>query len=196
MRRRTAHVLTVTALTAAAFAGPVAGAVAGAVGGGTTSGAARGTAAAGPARPGSAPGDFAVLEVWPTSAAPGGTVTANTTACGPGGRADGDATMVGGGRFRLVPGTHEEVVVGQFQVARDTRPGTYSIGATCTDGKYATGDLVVTARGPQGHVATGVGGGTTTTANPVRITAGAALLAAAAVGGTWLLRRRASGTRS
>ncbi|MFD0270971.1 hypothetical protein ACFVGY_31055 [Streptomyces sp. NPDC127106] len=188
MRRRTAHVLTVTALTAAAFAGPVAGAVAG----GSTGRA----AAADLGRPSSAPGDFAVLEVWPTSAAAGVTVTANTTACGSGGRADGDATMVGGGRFELVPGTHEEVVVGQFQVARDTRPGTYSIGATCTDGKYATGDLVVTAHGPQGHVRTGAGGGTTTTASPVRITAGAAVLAASAVGGTWLLRRRASGTRS
>ncbi|MFD7625224.1 hypothetical protein ACFV7Q_04095 [Streptomyces sp. NPDC059851] len=188
MRRRTAHVLTATALTAAAFAGPVAGAVAG--------GAAGRAAAAHHSRADAAPGDFAVLEVWPASAAPGATVTANTTACGPDGHADGDATMVGGGRFKLVPGTHEEVVVGQFQVARDTRPGRYSIGATCADGKYATGDLVITERGPQGHVRTGVGGGTTTTASPVRITAGAAVLAAAAVGGTWLLRRRASGTRS
>ncbi|MFG2297000.1 hypothetical protein [Streptomyces sp. NPDC048603] len=181
MRRRTAHLLTATALTAAAFTGPVAGAVAGAV---THSGP-------------FAAGDFAVLEVWPKSAAPGTTVTVNTTACGPDGHADGDATTVGGGRFRLVPGTHKEVVVGQFQVARDTAPGTYEIGATCADGKFATGDLVVTeGHGPQGHVRTGVGGGTTTTADPAKVTAGAAVLAAAAVGGTWLLRRRASGTRS
>jgi hypothetical protein len=47
---------------------------------------------------------------------------------------------------------------------------------------------------PNGHVRTGVGGsvGTDTT----QIAAGTALLAAAAVGGMWLLRRRASGTRS
>ncbi|MFF1336792.1 hypothetical protein ACFVYT_02535 [Streptomyces sp. NPDC058290] len=180
MRRRTAHVLTATALTAAAFTGPVAGAVAAAE---------LGTA-------GFAPGDFAKLEVWPKSALPGASVTVNTTACGLGSHADGDATTVGGGRFKLVPGTHKEVVIGQFQIARGTRPGTYNIGATCADGKFATGDLVVTERGPQGHVHTGVGGGTTTTVNPTKITAGAAVLAAAAVGGTWLLRRRASGTRS
>ncbi|WP_404960212.1 hypothetical protein [Streptomyces sp. 147326] len=180
MRRRTAHVLTATALTAAAFTGPVAGAVA-AVDLGMVA---------------FAPGDFARLEVWPKSAAPGATVTVNTTACGSGSHAEGDATTVGGGRFKLVPGTHKEVVVGQFQVAHGTRPGTYGIGATCANGKFATGDLVVTERGPQGHVNTGVGGGTTTTTNPAKIAAGATVLAAAAVGGTWLLRRRASGTRS
>ncbi|MEU7552144.1 hypothetical protein AB0B01_07240 [Streptomyces sp. NPDC044571] len=180
MRRRTAHVLTATALTATAFTGPVAGGVAAAE---------LGTA-------GFAPGDFAALEVWPKSGAPGATVTVNTTACGPGGHADGDATTVGGGRFKLVPGTHKEVVVGQFQIARGTRAGTYAIGATCANGKFATGNLVVTDRGPQGRVRTGVGGGTSTTTDPTKIAAGAAVLAAAAVGGTWLLRRRASGTRS
>ncbi|MEV7557288.1 hypothetical protein ACGFYY_25925 [Streptomyces sp. NPDC048331] len=180
MRRRTAHLLTATALTAVAFAGPVAGAV----------------AAAELGVVGFAPGDFAPLEVWPKSAAPGATVTVNTSACGSGSHADGDATTVGGGRFKLVPGTHKEVVVGQFQIAHGTRAGSYGIGVTCANGKFATGDLIVTERGPQGHVNTGVGGGTTTTTDPAKIAAGAAVLAAAAVGGTWLLRRRASGTRS
>ncbi|MDJ0383867.1 hypothetical protein [Streptomyces sp. G-G2] len=180
MRRRTAHVLTAAALTAVAFAGPVAGAVAAAdLGVGSF-----------------AAGDFAPLEIWPKSAAPGTTVTVNTPACGRSGRAEGDASTVGGGRFTLVPGTRKEVVVGQFQVARDTPPGAYGIGVTCEDGKFATGDLVVAEHGPQGHVRTGVGGGTTTTADPTKIAAGAAALAVAAVGGTWLLRRRASGTRS
>ncbi|WP_223837875.1 hypothetical protein [Streptomyces venezuelae] len=177
MRRHTAHLLTATTLTATAITGPVTGAV----------------ALSGPL----APGDFAPLEVWPRSAAPGTTVTVNTSACGPDGQADGDGTTVGGGRFRLLPGTHENVVVGQFQVAHDARPGSYEIGATCANGTFATGDLVVTeSRGPQGHVRTGVGGGTTTTVDPAKVTAGAAVLAAVAVGGTWLLRRRASGTRS
>ncbi|MER7465081.1 hypothetical protein [Streptomyces sp. NPDC097981] len=180
MRRRTAHVLIATALTAAAFTGPVAGAV----------------AAADLGMAGFEPGDFAQLEVWPKTAAPGTGITVNTTACGAGSHADGDATTVGGGRFKLVPGTHEEVVVGQFRIARNIRPGTYDIGATCADGKFATGALIVTERGPQGHVRTGAGGGTTATVDPTKITAGAVLLAAAAVGGTWLLRRRASGTRS
>ncbi|GGZ74170.1 hypothetical protein [Streptomyces subrutilus] len=180
MRRRTAHALTATALTAAAFLGPVAGAV----------------AAADLGMTGFAPGDFAALEVWPKSAATGATVTVNTTACGSGSHAEGDASTVGGGRFKLIPGTHKDVVVGQFQVSRSTPPGTYGIGATCANGRFATGNLVVTERGPQGRVQSGVGGGTTTTANPAKIAAGAAVLAAAAVGGTWLLRRRASGTRS
>ncbi|MFJ5550484.1 hypothetical protein [Streptomyces sp. NPDC093225] len=193
----------------------------------------------GPAGAASA-GEFADLEVSPRSAEPGATVTVNTTACGPGGTADGDATMVGGGRFRLAATTHKEDVVGQFKVGRDTPPGTYPIGATCTNGKFATGDLVVTAgshdvqghnqgqghsqgqghdqgqgrdqgqaghdqgqgrdegggRLPHGHVETGVGGGTTTETDPAKIAAGAALLAAAAVGGAWVLRRRASGTRT
>ncbi|MEU9029312.1 hypothetical protein AB0D46_17685 [Streptomyces sp. NPDC048383] len=180
MRRSTAHVLTATALTAVAFAGPVAGAVAAADLGMTAF----------------APGDFAVLEVWPKSAPAGTTVTVNTTACGKGSHAEGDASTVGGGRFKLAPGTHKEVVVGQFQVAHGTRSGTYGIGVTCANGKFATGDLAITERGPQGHVRTGVGGGTTTTYDPAKIAAGVAALAAAAVGGTWLLRRRASGTRS
>ncbi|MFB7464301.1 hypothetical protein ACFCZ1_12530 [Streptomyces sp. NPDC056224] len=180
MRRRTAHALTAAALTCAAFTGPVAGAVAAAELGMVSF----------------APGDFAALEVWPKSTAPGTTVTVNTTACGPGSHAEGDATTVGGGRFRLAPGTHKEVVVGQFHVAHGTRPGTFGIGVTCANGKFATGDLVVTERGPQGHVQTGVGGGTTTANDPAKIAAGAAVLAATAVGGTWLLRRRASGTRS
>lgn len=180
MRRSTAHVLTATALTAVAFAGPVAGAV----------------AAADLGMAAFAPGDFAVLEVWPKSATPGTTVTVNTKACGSGSLAEGDASTVGGGRFKLAPGTHKEVVEGQFRVDHGLRPGTYGIGATCANGKFATGDLIVTERGPQGHVHTGVGGGTTTTTDPAKITAGVVSLAAAAVGGTWLLRRRASGTRS
>lgn len=180
MRRTTAHVLTATALTAVAFTGPVAGAV----------------AAADLGMASFAPGDFAPLEVWPKSAAPGATVTVNTTACGSGSHAQGDASTVGGGRFKLAPGTHKEAVVGQFQVAPATRPGTYAIGVTCANGKFATGDLVVTERGPKGHVHTGVGGGTATTSSPAKIAVGAAVLAATAVGGTWLLRRRASGTRS
>ncbi|MGW0362712.1 hypothetical protein [Streptomyces sp. NPDC002990] len=180
MRRRTAHALTATALTAVAFTGPVAGAV----------------AAADLGMVSFTPGDFAPLEVWPKSAAPGTTVTVNTTACGRGSHAEGDATTVGGGRFKLVPGTHKEVVVGQFRVAPGTRSGIYAIGATCANGKFATGDLVVTERGPQGHVKTGVGGGTNVATDPAKIAAGTAVLAATAVGGTWLLRRRASGTRS
>ncbi|WP_455357356.1 hypothetical protein [Streptomyces sp. SYSU K217416] len=43
---------------------------------------------------------------------------------------------------------------------------------------------------------TGVGDGTTAVTGTTKVAAGVAVLAAAAAGGTWLLRCRASGTRS
>ncbi|WP_443042878.1 hypothetical protein [Streptomyces sp. NBC_00370] len=135
-----------------------------------------------------------VLEVTPASAPPGATVTVNTTACGPGGYAKGDARELGAGEFELKAETHKEVVVGHFTVPDGARPGTYRIVAKCKNGKEADGDVTVRAHsGPVGHVKTGVGGsvGPDTT----QIAAGTAVLAAAAVGGTLLLRRRASGTQ-
>ncbi|WP_406508753.1 hypothetical protein [Streptomyces sp. NBC_00212] len=197
------------------------------------------------------------LELWPTSAAPGTTVTANTTVCGPAGRATGDANAVGSGDFPMSVSTHKEVLAGQFQVAPQAKPGSFRIRVSCENGKVADAQLTVTGgsdrdqkgrdkswnagdpqggkdkswdwgdqrekdkswdgndprgkdkssawndqRGhdkswdtndPRGHVKTGVGGsiGPDTT----EIAVGAAVLAAAAVGGTWLLRRRASGAQ-
>lgn len=137
-------------------------------------------------------GDYQTLEVYPSSATPGTTVTVNTLACGPKGHGIGDAQSLGAGEFRLNPSTHKEVVVGQFTVPQHAKPGTYGISVACDNGKTARGDLVVKHRGPSGHVKTGVGG--SVGPDTAQITAGAAVLAAAAVGGTWLLRRRASGT--
>ncbi|MGW0463795.1 hypothetical protein ACWDX6_00750 [Streptomyces sp. NPDC003027] len=137
-------------------------------------------------------GDFQTLEVYPSSATPGTTVTVNTLACGPKGHGIGDAQSLGAGEFQLNPSTHKEVVVGQFTVPQHAKPGTYGISVACDNGKTARGDLVVKHRGPSGHVKTGVGG--SIGPDTAQITAGAAVLAAAAVGGTWLLRRRASGT--
>ncbi|MER6995122.1 hypothetical protein [Streptomyces sp. NPDC000410] len=139
--------------------------------------------------------DFAVLEIYPQAAGPGETVTVNTTACGKNAHGTGDAHSLGAGDFKAAPATHKEVVVGQFKVPKGAKPGTYSIGLLCDNGKEATGDLVVRSHGqqPSGHVQTGVGGsvGPDTT----QIAAGVAVVAAAAVGGTWLLRRRASGAQ-
>ncbi|MER7112405.1 hypothetical protein [Streptomyces sp. NPDC000229] len=165
-------------------------------------------------------GDFGKLEVYPSTARPGETVTVNTTACGKKGHGIGDAESLGAGEFKLSPGTHKEVVVGQFKVPAHTKPGTYAIAVACDNGKTATGDLIVERGGhdsgghssgghdqggqssgghdqgghvPSGHVKTGVGGsvGPDTT----QIAAGVAVLAASAVGGVWLLRRRASGAQ-
>ncbi|QGV80748.1 hypothetical protein [Streptomyces ficellus] len=154
-------------------------------------------------------GDFGKLEVYPSTAKPGETVTVNTTACGKKGHGIGDAESLGAGEFELSPGTHKDVVVGRFTVPSHTKPGTYSIAVACDNGKTATGDLIV-ERGhdsgghssgghdsgghvPSGHVKTGVGG--SVGPDSTQIAAGVAVLAASAVGGAWLLRRRASGAQ-
>ncbi|GGU40723.1 hypothetical protein [Streptomyces lavendofoliae] len=173
------------------------------------------------ASPAAYAGDLGRLEVYPSTAKPGETVTVNTTACGKKGHGIGDAQSLGAGDFELSQGTHKELVVGRFTVPSRTKPGTYAIAVACDNGKTATGDLVVEDGGghtsggqdsgghssgghssgghdqgghePSGHVKTGVGGsvGPDTT----QIAAGAAVLAASAAGGVWLLRRRASGAQ-
>ncbi|WP_438297116.1 hypothetical protein [Streptomyces sp. HUAS TT7] len=89
----------------------------------------------------------ALLELWPTSASPGSTVTANTTACGPAGRAMGDANTVGAGDFRMSAAPHKEVLAGQFQVAPQARPGSFRIRVSCENGKVVDGQLTVTGAG-------------------------------------------------
>lgn len=157
------------------------------------------------ATPSAYAGDLGRLEITPATAAPGSTVTVNTTACGPDGSGIGDANSLDAGDFELSTGTHKEVVVGRFTVPHDTKPGTYGIGVSCDNGKEAGGDLEVIGGSrptpdplkpdhnrPAGHVRTGVGGsvGPDTT----QIAAGAGVIAAAAVGGVLLMRRRANGT--
>ncbi|WP_030764076.1 hypothetical protein [Streptomyces griseus] len=133
------------------------------------------------------------LEVYPSSASPGTTVTVNTLACGKDGHGVGDANALGAGDFQLNPSTHKEVVVGQFTVPEHAKPGAYWIGVACDNGRTARGELTVKHREPSGHVKTGVGG--SIGPDTAQVTAGAAVLAAAAVGGVWLLRRRASGAQ-
>ncbi|MEU7029594.1 hypothetical protein ACF09L_16540 [Streptomyces sp. NPDC014779] len=137
--------------------------------------------------------NWQALEIFPSSADPGTTVTVNTLACGSHGHGVGDANSLGAGEFQLNPSTHKEVVVGQFTVPHHAKSGTYPISVACDNGKTARGDLFVKHKSPSGHVQTGVGGsvGPDTT----QVTAGVAVLAAAAVGGAWLLRRRASGAQ-
>ncbi|MFE2421200.1 hypothetical protein [Streptomyces hokutonensis] len=142
-------------------------------------------------------GETGSLEVFPSSAVPGGDVTVNTAACGDGGTAAGDASAVGAGTFTLAPSTHEGDAIGQFKVPPSAQPGTYEIVAKCTDGKQVSGDLMVTLASmrqqvqPRGSVKTGVGGALGP--DPVQTAAGVAALAVAAAGGTWLLHRRARG---
>ncbi|MGV9883210.1 hypothetical protein [Streptomyces sp. NPDC003006] len=151
------------------------------------------------------------LEIQPSTVTPGSAVTVNTTACGPGGTATGDASAVGAGTFTLAPGARPEDAAGRFEVPPSAQPGTYEIVVKCSGAggaavkdKQVAGDLVVTitstaAAGerpqphPKGHVKTGVGGALGP--DPVQTAAGVAALAVAAAGGTWLLHRRARGDR-
>ncbi|MET7486280.1 hypothetical protein [Streptomyces sp. NPDC005538] len=144
-------------------------------------------------------GESGSLEVFPSSAVPGGDVTVNTAACGDDGTAAGDASAVGAGTFTLAPSAHEDDAIGQFKVPPSAQPGTYEIVAKCTDGRQVSGDLMVTLASmrqqvqPHGSVKTGVGGALGP--DPVQTAAGVAALAVAAAGGTWLLHRRARGDR-
>src|SRR3954470_18622862 len=171
--RRTARLLTGTAITVAAAGFAAAPAYAG-----NTSG----------------------LDVYPSTTTPGATVTVNTAACGGRGTAAGDASAVGAGPFTLAPSTHQGEAIGQFRVPPSAQPGTYEIVAQCAEGgRRVTGDLVVTLAAvqdqlqPRGSVKTGVGGALGP--DPVQTTAGVAALAVAAAGGTPLLPRPARGGR-
>ncbi|MCX4974682.1 hypothetical protein [Streptomyces sp. NBC_00620] len=160
-------------------------------------GTALAVAAAGLAAAPAYSGDAGSLEVYPSTVVPGGDVTVNTSACGADGTAAGDASAVGAGSFTLAPSAHEQDVIGQFRVPPSAQPGTYEIVAKCTGGRQVTGDLMVTLTStreqihPRGHVKTGVGGALGP--DPVQTAAGVAALAVAAAGGTWLLHRRARG---
>ncbi|MFD7814371.1 hypothetical protein ACFV6E_15660 [Streptomyces sp. NPDC059785] len=142
-------------------------------------------------------GDSGVLEVYPSTAEPGGRVTVNTAACGRDGTADGDASAVGADRFALAPSSHERESVGRFRVPPGAQPGTYELVVKCSGGRRVTGDLKVALAvteaqvPPRGSVKTGVGGALGP--DPVQTAAGVAALAVAAAGGTWLLHRRARG---
>ncbi|MDF9803609.1 MYXO-CTERM domain-containing protein [Streptomyces sp. HB372] len=152
------------------------------------------------AAPSAYAGEFGRLEITPSTAAPGATVTVNTTACGKKGSGIGDANSLDAGDFEVRPGTHKEVVVGKFTVPHDTRPGTYEIIVSCDNGKDAVGDLEVIGGGkhekplhdrPSGHVRTGVGG--SVEPNSTQVALGVGVIGLAAVGGLWLLRRRSEG---
>ncbi|MFK4797841.1 hypothetical protein ACI3K5_04020 [Streptomyces sp. MPA0124] len=138
------------------------------------------------------------LTVHPSSVVPGERAVVSTAACGQGGSAAGDAGAVGAGTFPLAPGTGDGETTGHFEVPPSAQPGTYEIVATCgDDDRRVTGDLVVTLTPaaervyPRGSVKTGVGGALGP--DPVQTAAGVATLAVAAAGGTWLLHRRARG---
>ena len=138
--------------------------------------------------------DSEALQLSPSIAAPGATVTVNTTACGQGGHGDGDAESLGADEFDLAPGPARRWRSGSSRSR--TAPGRGTTRSTCcatTEKRPPETSWCRPTGSPSGHVNSGVGGsvGPDTT----QIAAGVAVLAAAAAGGTLLLRRRASGAQ-
>ncbi|MFE7129391.1 hypothetical protein ACFVIM_00845 [Streptomyces sp. NPDC057638] len=93
--------------------------------------------------PGAYAGDRASLEMFPSTAAPGATITVNTTACGPDGQGVGDPRSLGVREFPLMTGAHEETVVGQFRIPHGIEPGNYRIGVRCASGELANGTVTI-----------------------------------------------------
>ncbi|MDT0379783.1 hypothetical protein RM572_13540 [Streptomyces sp. DSM 42041] len=91
-----------------------------------------------------AAGDDGAIRVAPGTARPGGTVTLSTDACGPGGSAGVDASALGAGILGLEPRDAEaRTAKGKLRVTRDTKPGRYALGGSCTDGRELAGTVVV-----------------------------------------------------
>ncbi|MFE0422604.1 hypothetical protein, partial [Streptomyces sp. NPDC058953] len=115
-------------------------------------------------------GDHDQLEVFPSTAEPGTTITVNTTACGKDGHGTGDARALGVDEFHLSPGSHRDSVVGEFRTPSGVESGSYRVEVRCKNGKRSSGDVVIRHRGndeqsgerrhdePSGHVRTGLGG--------------------------------------
>ncbi|WP_406425476.1 hypothetical protein OH809_29170 [Streptomyces sp. NBC_00873] len=112
------------------------------------------------AAPSASAGDLGQLEISPADAAPGTTVTVNTTACGNDTKAAGDANSLEAGDFTLASTTREEVVVGTFTVPKKTHAGPYSIDVSCENGREVTGTLRVKAADTAKYAAAGSPAGT------------------------------------
>ncbi|WP_405936646.1 hypothetical protein OG338_07955 [Streptomyces sp. NBC_00726] len=102
--------------------------------------AALGLSAAAPSAYGDQP---APLRITPASAAPGATVTVDTTACGGDSTATGDASALDAPEFPLAPVSLEEALAGSFRVPGGVAPGSYGIGVDCANGARATGEIEV-----------------------------------------------------
>jgi hypothetical protein len=159
-------------------------------------------------------GEQGTAELFPNPARPGDAVAVNTAFCEGDDSATGDATTLGAGTFLLEPGTHPEVLIGQFTVPIGTRAGDYAVNVRCAGGGLAVATLRVVeadstsspavtststttstatataSASPSGGVQGGIGGPGDNT--PVVLAGTSAVLIAVAAGGVWVLRRRNS----
>ncbi|MFF8376016.1 sortase [Streptomyces sp. NPDC015661] len=166
-----------------------------------------------------APGDQDV-RITPLNAAPGTTVTVTTTACGK--ETYGKGESEAGGKFHLLPGNRQGVLVGEFVVPEGASSGVDTVTLKCPPRIKQTVTYRISGR-PHGGVEAGFGwaagaadragtvtsagaagaaGSVATAAEPADdstgtpLAAGGLLLAGALAGGAVHLRRRARRARA
>ncbi|GGV99104.1 hypothetical protein GCM10010230_24420 [Streptomyces narbonensis] len=143
------------------------------------------------------------VRVNPGQAAPGTTVTVSTTACGK--ETYGKGESEAGGKFHLLPGDREGVLVGKFTLPRDAASGTDTVTLKCPPRIKQTVSYQISGQ-PVGAVeagfgwAAGVGAGAGEEADGAggdRLYAlGALLLGGATAGALVWTRRRATVARN
>ncbi|MEU7070149.1 sortase [Streptomyces narbonensis] len=140
-------------------------------------------------------------DVWvnPGKAAPGTTVTVSTTACGK--ETYGKGESEAGGKFHLLPGDREGVLVGKFTLPLDAVSGTDTVTLKCPPRIKQTVTYQISGQ-PVGAVEAGFGwaagaGEEAGGAGGDRLYAlGALLLGGAATGALVWTRRRTTGARN
>ncbi|KQX46274.1 MULTISPECIES: hypothetical protein [unclassified Streptomyces] len=137
------------------------------------------------------------VRVNPGKAAPGTTVTVSTTACGK--ETYGKGESEAGGKFHLLPGDREGVLVGKFTLPLDAVSGTDTVTLKCPPRIKQTVTYQISGR-PIGAVeagfgwAAGAGADEGDSGSPYAL--GALLLGGAAAGVLIRMRRRTTAARN
>ncbi|MDX2562862.1 sortase [Streptomyces sp. TX20-6-3] len=135
------------------------------------------------------------VRVNPGKAVPGSTVTVSTTACGK--ETYGKGESVAGGKFHLLPGDREGVLVGRFTLPLDAASGTDTVTLKCPPRILKTVTYQISGR-PNGAVEAGFGwaAGPEEGGGDSPYALGALLLGGAAAGVVVTMRRRATAARN
>ncbi|MFD5371159.1 sortase [Streptomyces sp. NPDC127103] len=135
------------------------------------------------------------VRINPGRATPGTTVTVSTTACGT--ETYGKGESVAGGKFHLLPGDREGVLVGRFTLPLDAASGTDTVTLKCPPRIQQTVTYQISGR-PNGAVEAGFGwaAGAQEDGGGSPYALGALLLGGAAAGVLVRMRRRTVAARN
>ncbi|MGW0860520.1 sortase [Streptomyces sp. NPDC002690] len=147
-------------------------------------------ALAAPAALAADPAGEQTIHISPASASPGSLVTVSTRACGK--ETYGKGTSEAAGAFHLFEGKRKGVLVGEFEVPDDARPGTDTVTVKCPPRILMTDTYRIADRTPSGGVAAGF---SVPVNHGAQLALGGVLLAGAAAGTAFRLRRRAASVR-